>query len=59
MKNSYSVNSVYNDMRLDRWIRNNLGRIPQALIEKNLRKGLIKVNKKKVSIIKKSRKLLN
>ena len=48
MKNSYSVNSVYNEMRLDRWIRNNLGKIPQALIEKNLRKGVIKVNKKKV-----------
>jgi len=35
-------------MRLDRWIRNNLGKIPQGLIEKNLRKGKIKVNKKKV-----------
>ena len=34
--------------RLDRWIRNNLGNMPQGLIEKNLRKGKIKVNKKKV-----------
>tara|TARA_B100001250_G_C19677384_1_gene734260 strand:+ start:25 stop:939 length:915 start_codon:yes stop_codon:yes gene_type:complete len=48
MKNSYSVDSAYNEMRLDRWIRNKLGKIPQALIEKKLRKGVIKVNKKKV-----------
>ena len=48
MKNSYTVDSAYNDMRLDRWIRNKLGKIPQAFIEKNLRKGTIKVNKKKV-----------
>jgi len=48
MKNSFIVESSFNEMRLDRWIRNNLGKIPQALIEKNLRKGTIKVNKKKV-----------
>ena len=30
-------------MRIDRWIRNNLGKIPQGLIEKNLRNGKIKV----------------
>ena len=34
-------------MRLDRWLRNKLGKIPQGLIEKNLRLGKIKVNKKK------------
>ena len=48
MKNSYIVSYDFNDMRLDRWIRNNLGKIPQGLIEKNIRKGIIKVNKKKV-----------
>ena len=48
MKNSYIVNHVFNDMRLDRWIRNNIGKIPQGLIEKNLRNGIIKVNKKKI-----------
>ena len=48
MKKSYIVDYSFNDMRLDRWIRNNLGKIPQSLIEKNLRKGKIKVNKKKV-----------
>tara|TARA_B000000460_G_scaffold243719_1_gene212946 strand:+ start:128 stop:1042 length:915 start_codon:yes stop_codon:yes gene_type:complete len=47
MKNSYIVSYAFNDMRLDRWIRNNLGKIPQGLIEKNLRNGIIKVNKKK------------
>ena len=48
MKNSYIIKSLYNEMRLDKWIRNNFGKIPQALIEKNLRKGIFKVNKKKV-----------
>jgi 23S rRNA pseudouridine955/2504/2580 synthase len=35
-------------MRLDRWIRNNLGKFPQGFIEKNLRNGKIKVNNKKI-----------
>ncbi len=35
-------------MRIDRWIRSLLGKIPQSLIEKNLRAGKIKINKKKV-----------
>ena len=47
MKKSYLVDSNYNQMRLDKWIRNNLGKMPQSLIEKNLRKGKIKVNNKK------------
>ena len=48
MKKSYSVEYNYDQTRLDKWIRNNLGKIPQSLIEKNLRKGKIKVNNKKV-----------
>ena len=48
MKKSFIVDYELNEMRLDRWIRNNLGKIPQGLIEKNLRNGIIKVNKKKV-----------
>ena len=48
MKKSYSVDYKHDQMRLDRWIRNNLGKIPQGLIEKNLRKGKIKVNNNKV-----------
>ena len=35
-------------MRIDRWIRNIIKKIPQSLIEKNLRKGKIKLNGKKV-----------
>ena len=48
MKKSYIVDSTCNDMRIDRWMRNTLGSIPQGLIEKNLRAGKIKLNKKKV-----------
>ena len=48
MKKSYTVDSTCNDMRLDRWIRLNVVKIPQALIEKYLRSGIIKINKKKV-----------
>jgi 23S rRNA pseudouridine955/2504/2580 synthase len=48
MKKSYIVDSTCNDMRIDRWIRYSLGKIPQSLIEKNLRSGKIKLNKKKI-----------
>tara|TARA_B100001057_G_scaffold472928_1_gene536739 strand:- start:643 stop:1506 length:864 start_codon:yes stop_codon:yes gene_type:complete len=36
-------------MRLDRWIKNNIGKYPQSLLEKSIRKGKIKLNKKKTS----------
>ena len=48
MKKTYKVEDKFDDMRIDRWIRNKFGKIPQSLIEKNLRKGKIKLNKKKV-----------
>ena len=48
MLKSYIVDSTCNNMRIDRWIRNTIGRIPQGLIEKSLRSGKIKVNKKKI-----------
>ena len=48
MDKSYIVDSTYNNMRLDRWIRHKIGNIPQSLIEKFLRSGKIKINKKKV-----------
>ncbi len=48
MIKKFVVESTCNDMRLDRWLRNKLGKIPQSLIEKNLRLGKIKINKKKV-----------
>ena len=48
MKKTYKVESLSTDMRIDRWIKNNIAKIPQSLIEKNLRNGKIKVNNKKV-----------
>ena len=48
MKKSYIVDSTCNDMRIDRWIRHSIGKIPQSLIEKNLRTGKIKLNKKRI-----------
>ena len=55
MKKSYDVDSTFNDMRIDRWIRNNLGNYPQGLIEKSLKSGKVKINNKKV----KSQKVLH
>ena len=48
MKKTYIVDSTCNDMRIDRWIRLKFGKIPQGLIEKYLRSGKIKLNKKKI-----------
>ncbi|MDC3167116.1 RNA pseudouridine synthase [Candidatus Pelagibacter sp.] len=48
MKKSYIVDSTCNDMRIDRWIRFKFGKMPQGLIEKYLRSGKIKLNKKKI-----------
>ena len=51
MKKSYIVDSTCNDMRLDRWLRLKIGKIPQGLVEKYLRSGKIKtrIKKKKAS----------
>ena len=48
MFKNFIVDATYNKMRLDRLLRNKLGKIPQGLIEKSLRSGKIKLNKKKV-----------
>ena len=48
MKKTYNVEKTFSGMRIDRWIRNSIKKIPQSLIEKNLRKGKIKINGKKV-----------
>ena len=48
MKKSYYVEKTFNNSRIDRWIRQNIEKIPQGLIEKNLRRGKIKLNNKKV-----------
>ncbi len=48
MKKTYNVDETSENMRLDRWIRNNIGNLPQGFIEKNLRNGKIKLNNKKI-----------
>ena len=48
MKKSYTVDYSHEGIRIDKWIRNNLGNVPQGLIEKKLRIGKIKLNKKKI-----------
>jgi 23S rRNA pseudouridine955/2504/2580 synthase len=48
MSKSYIVDDSYDGIRIDKWIRNNLGNVPQGLIEKTLRAGKIKLNKKKI-----------
>ena len=48
MIKSFVVDATFNNMRLDRFLRNKLGKIPQSLIEKKLRTGKIRLNKKKV-----------
>jgi 23S rRNA pseudouridine955/2504/2580 synthase len=47
MNKKFIITSESLDTRLDRWFRLNVCEIPQSLIEKNIRKGNIKVNKKK------------
>ena len=47
MKNTFSIQDDFVNSRLDRWFRRQVSDVPQSLIEKNLRKGNIKVNKKK------------
>ena len=48
MIKSFIVDSTSENMRLDRWLRSKLGKFPQSLIEKNLRAGKIKLNRKKI-----------
>ena len=48
MNKSFIVDSSSIDMRIDRWIKTTIGNVPQSLIEKSLRNGKIKLNKKKV-----------
>jgi 23S rRNA pseudouridine955/2504/2580 synthase len=53
MKKLLNVDKTFNGMRIDRFLRNYFGQIPQSLIEKNLRNGKIKLNKKKIKSSKK------
>ena len=54
MKKLLNVDKTFNGMRIDRFLRNHFGQIPQSLIEKNLRNGRIKLNKKKNKKFKKN-----
>ena len=47
MKKVFIINEEFENTRIDRWLKKNVCNIPQSLIEKNLRKGNIKVNSKK------------
>ncbi len=44
MKKFFTVTDEFVNSRLDRWFRRNILNIPQSLLEKNIRKGNIKVN---------------
>ena len=47
MKKTFFVNKDFINARLDKWFKINIFDVPQSLIEKNIRKGKIKVNNKK------------
>ena len=49
MNRSYKIKPIHSTMRLDRWIKNNIRKYPQSLFEKSIRKGKIKLNKKKTN----------
>ena len=53
MKKTVRVDSMSDNMRIDRFLRSILGKIPQGLIEKSLRSGKIKLNRKKIKSSKK------
>ena len=47
MKKVFLVKEDFINSRLDRWFRKNVCEVPQSLIEKNIRKGNIKINNRK------------
>ena len=49
MKKYLIINSDYFNIRLDKWLKINFSSLNQSFIEKNIRKGNIKVNSKKIS----------
>jgi len=48
MKKIYFVNNDYVNTRFDKWFKKNVSDVPQSLIEKNIRKGKIKINSFKI-----------
>jgi len=49
LKKNFITQSDNFDIRLDKWLRSNFSSLNQSFIEKNIRKGNIKVNNKKVT----------
>jgi 23S rRNA pseudouridine955/2504/2580 synthase len=47
ISSEHIVGDADNDIRLDRWFKRHLPGVPHGLIEKNLRKGLIRIDGKK------------
>ena len=47
MNKTFIIEDDYEGARLDRWFKKNVCDVPQSLIEKNIRKGNIRVNKKR------------
>ena len=46
----FHINSSDNqNLRVDKWLKRNFSTLKQSFIEKNIRKGNIKINKKKIS----------
>ena len=50
MNKIYTIKDDYTETRLDRWFRKNITHVPQSLIEKNIRRGKIKVNHKRLKV---------
>ena len=48
MKKLINVDNTFSGMRIDRFLRKYFETVPQSLIEKHLRNGKIKLNKKKI-----------
>ena len=48
MPKTFTVSKDYNNCRFDRWFKLNIGKYPQSLIERLIRKKKIRVNKKKI-----------
>ena len=48
MKKTINVDATYTGMRIDRFLRKYFESIPQSLIERSLRSGKIKLNKRKI-----------
>ena len=53
MKKTFLIKDDFVNLRLDRWFKKNISDVPQSLIEKNIRKGNIKINNVHINLGKK------